>query len=163
MKCSGRSEQTLKRKRARLRNSTVVYAESARGRAVGKPEIRKEKAIPPADAAQNLEPIAAIGDPPTGYANGNGRRQSPPEGKDDIGHQPQPPERKPKNLPLHSSSLTWRGAQEARDLPKGYRSLCGRVQIPSPESRRPPRFRPHDLDEARRRLKLCQYEYFSEN
>ena len=48
-----------------------------------------------------LEPITAIGQPPTQEANGNGCRQCPPKRQTKIGHQPQEGESRPEDLPLH--------------------------------------------------------------
>lgn len=51
------------------------------------------------------EPTAAIGNPPTDAANWNHRAQCPPDRKNDISHQTQDRESRPKDFPLHVPSL----------------------------------------------------------
>ena len=108
--------------------------------------------ILPAAIVQELEPIAAIGDPPTGNANRNGRSYGPPEGKDDISQQSQARKRKPEDLALHSSSLTRKNARKPPRLPSGYLSLRrGPVTMSKALPQWPPRFRHQHLCRARRR------------
>ena len=55
--------------------------------------------------ASEIEPIAAVGDPPTGAENRNGSAQCPPERKNAIGRETQNRESGPEDLPLHVFSL----------------------------------------------------------
>jgi hypothetical protein len=52
-----------------------------------------------------LEPIAAIGEPPAGVADGDRRGQRPPERKRHVGNEAEYAEGDPKYLPLHMSIL----------------------------------------------------------
>jgi hypothetical protein len=72
-----------------------------------------------------LEPIAAIGDPPTHDANGNGCRHCPPKWQDEISQQAQAGESDPKDLSLHSLILARMYREEAA-VPKNHDSCLRR-------------------------------------
>lgn len=63
---------------------------------------------------RGLEPIAAIGKPPAGVADGDRRGQRPPEGKRHVGNKAEHAERDPKYLPLHMSILDASGLMKLR-------------------------------------------------
>ena len=48
-----------------------------------------------------LEPVASIGNPPTHIDDRNSGRQTPPEGKNEIGDQSENREGDPENFALH--------------------------------------------------------------
>jgi len=52
-----------------------------------------------------LEPIAAVGEPPAGVADGDCGGQRPPERKRDVGNEAEYAERNPKYFPLHMAIL----------------------------------------------------------
>jgi hypothetical protein len=56
-------------------------------------------------SAVTLEPITAIGYPPTQEENRDGRSQRPPEWQNEISYQPQGDESDPKDFSFHSLSL----------------------------------------------------------
>lgn len=56
----------------------------------------------------NLEPVAAVGNPPTQNSNGQGRRQGPPNWEDEIRDHTEDRETDPENLPLHAFILVLR-------------------------------------------------------
>ncbi len=66
-----------------------------------------------ADGGSKLEPVAAIGNPPTHNANGNGCRHCPPKWQDEISQQAQAGESDPKDLSLHSLILARMYREEA--------------------------------------------------
>lgn len=61
------------------------------------------------------EPIAAISHPPAGKDNRDGRGQSPPEGKHDVGEQAERGEGDPEDFSFHAIIL-FCGAAEAAFL-----------------------------------------------
>jgi hypothetical protein len=54
---------------------------------------------------RGLEPIAAIGKPPAGVADGDRRGQRPPERKRHVGNEAEYAESDPKYFPLHVTIL----------------------------------------------------------
>ena len=65
------------------------------------------------------EPVGAVGDPPTGGKDGDGRGESPPEGQQQVGDKAKRGEGKPEHLALHEDSVRLEGpfaAQGVRDL-----------------------------------------------
>lgn len=59
---------------------------------------------------EKLEPVAAVSDPPTEIASGNGRSKGPPERESEISENPKSCEGCPENFLLHSFIL---GLQDA--------------------------------------------------
>src|ERR1700739_2169412 len=71
--------------------------------------------------AGHLEPIAAVGDPPTSHANRDRSSESPPEWQCQVGDQTTHRERHPKNFALHANIL----AANARSIGGALRwSVC---------------------------------------
>jgi hypothetical protein len=70
-----------------------------------------------------LEPIAAVGDPPTGCADRNCGEEGPPEGQREIGDEAENCERYPKDFALHESILAGKyvygGTNNRRENPQG--------------------------------------------
>src|SRR5208337_2624093 len=52
-----------------------------------------------------LEPLAAVGDPPTDYADGNRSEESPPKGQHQVGDEARRHEGHPKDFALHGVIL----------------------------------------------------------
>ena len=63
---------------------------------------------------RGLEPIAAIGKPPAGVADGDRRGQRPPERKRHVGNEAEYAEGDPKYFPLHTSILDALGVVMSR-------------------------------------------------
>ena len=63
---------------------------------------------------RGLEPIAAVGEPPAGVADGDGRGQRPPERKRHVGNEAEHAERDPEYFPLHMCILDASGPQMSR-------------------------------------------------
>jgi hypothetical protein len=85
------------------------------------------------EGGTKLEPIAAIGDPPTHNANGNGCRQRPPKWQNDISQQAQADESDPKDLSLHSLILA-RMYREEVALRKNHASCLRREEAPAEQA-----------------------------
>ena len=64
-------------------------------------------ALPVPDTVKFLvEPVAAVGKPPTERKDGDGGGKGPPKREDQVGGQADPGKGHPENLPLHDNSLT---------------------------------------------------------
>jgi len=58
----------------------------------------------------SLEPLAAVGDPPTGHANRDRGEEGPPKRQSHVGDEPNDRESHPKDFALHGIILAvnWR-------------------------------------------------------
>ena len=65
---------------------------------------------------RRLEPVAAVGYPPGGEKSRNGGGAGPPEGKQDIGHQPEQHEDYPEYFFLHCSDCKPGGLPNSPDV-----------------------------------------------
>src|ERR1700722_18493131 len=79
---------------------------------------------------RTLEPVAAIGHPPTESENRNGRGEGPPERKSEIGHQTQDGESCPEDLSFHlPQSIPW--SKELLPRPRESRPALGPATAPA--------------------------------
>ena len=76
--------------------------------------------------SRGLEPIAAIGEPPTGVTDGDRCGQRPPERKRHVGDETEYAEGDPKYFPLHVSIL----APSAESVPRRQQKVF-QIEMPS--------------------------------
>jgi hypothetical protein len=62
-----------------------------------------ELRFPSSDFHFKLEPIAAVGDPPTGYADGDGGDECPPKWQREVGEETADRKGYPKDFALHEN------------------------------------------------------------
>ena len=75
-----------------------------------------------------VEPLAAVGDPPTSKDDWNGREERPPDGKGEIGHDSQERHGDPENFALHGLILVPSAKRNIITLVSGGRAAPSRLR-----------------------------------
>src|ERR1700688_4357185 len=105
-----RSDNAFKRSNRRAPSTTLAPRSASRSAVASPipllaPVIAMTLSLIPGMKLSSLEPIAAVGYPPTHQENRDSRPQRPPEWQNEISYQPQGHESEPKDFSFHYLSL----------------------------------------------------------